>query len=99
MNCRDLFRCAFPSVVIVVAAGCSTRSETFIHKVNVQELVKDKTRVPADQHEVVPRTYYELASATGDSAGAVTTAEVSGALGPGSSLACIEATGGGGCRI
>jgi hypothetical protein len=61
--------------------------------VDVDQMIQGKTKVTPEQHEAVPATYFELAAWTNDlNKEPSTTSSATGALGPGSVVACVSAT-------
>lgn len=82
------------AIAVLVGVSSCNRAQNPISKVNIQEAIKNKSRVLPDQHEVVPMTYFELAAISNEPMQTTPRADATAAVAAGTKIACIEARAG-----
>ena len=79
-------------LALALFTGC-TKGPTVRSGVDLEQLIKDKNRVPPDSHEAITNTYFELTAWAQDSSKTpVTATSVPGTLGSTGQVACASAT-------
>jgi hypothetical protein len=78
--------------VLALLTGCATQP-VIKSGVDLEQLVKGKSKIPPDSHEAVPSTYIELTAWTGDNGkNPPTSPSATGTIASASQIACVSAT-------
>jgi hypothetical protein len=81
----------FPLTALALLTGCATHP-SIQSNVDLDQLIKGKSKALPDREEAIPNTYFELTAWTGDSSKAPQTAtSATGISGSGSQVACASA--------
>jgi hypothetical protein len=78
--------------VLALLTGCG-KQPVVKSGVDLEQLTKGKSKVPADSHESLPSTYFELTAWIGDSSkNPPTSPSATGTVASASQIACVSAT-------